>query len=725
MMKKILSIIILSGLVFIFPVSHAGWSASSLSVDDYYNALAPNKEHPKTAQEILRELQAHHYRKLTVDDQLSRRLFDQYCELLDPARSYLCAQDVSDFEAYRFQFDDMLKLGTLDPAFTMYNRYQKRRIGRYIFLINHLQQGLQGIKLDDDETLKINRKKSPWPACPAEFDDLWRKRLEESVLSLKLAEKPTDEISELLITRYRNALNQIHQTKSEDVFEIYMNALAQVYDPHTQYLPPRAYENFNINMSLSLEGIGVLLQNENEYTKIVRLIPGGPSDMGKLLKPSDLIIGVGQGSDGEIVDVVGWRLDDVVQLIRGPKGSVVRLEVIPADAGDPHQTKIVEIVRNKVKLEEQATQKRIIKIQRGGCVKNIGVIEIPAIYLDFDALRAGDPDYKSMSRDAERLLKELVSENVECVIVDMRNNGGGLLQEVVALAGLFIKKGPIVQIRNAQGSIETLNDPDPEIAYTGPLAILVNRASASASEIFAGAMQDYGRGIIIGEQTFGKGTVQSLLPLPNHGQLKITMAKYYRISGESTQHKGIIPDIYYPSQYDKEKIGESALPGALPWDTIDSSSYITYHNFMNIIPALRERHESRMHSNPDYLYLREKIKHLEKIRGKTEISLNESIRRKEKSDAETWRLALENKYRAAKNLKPMEKFADLEAEETKKQEEGAADEDPLVIEAGHILLDLVSFLSQNKKFSNERGTSGALIREWLNILKTFDVYGNK
>ena len=694
MMKRILYILILCCLIIISPYLKARGSASSLSVNDYYTALTPNKEHPKTVQEILQQLRDHHYQKLTVDDHLSNRIFERYLDLLDPTRSYFLAQDIADFETYRNNLDDSLKSGQLKQAFTMYNRYQQRRIGRYIFLVNLLEQGLQGIQLDDEETLKTERKKSSWPSNIAAFDELWRKRLENSVLNLKLSDKPTDKIAEILIKRYRNALNQIRQTKSEDVFEIYMNALAETYDPHTQYLPPRVYENFNINTSLSLEGIGVLLQNENEYTKIVRVVPGGPVDKGKLLKPEDLIVGVGQGHGGEIVDVVGWRLDDVVQLIRGPKESIALLEVIPADAEDVHQRKIVEIVRNKVRLEEQAAQKKIIMIKTRGRTSTIGVIEIPTIYLDFNALKAGNPDYKSTSRDVERIIKELVNENVEGIIIDLRDNGGGLLQEVAALVGLFIKKGPIVQIRNADGSVDKLNDPYPKILYSGPLAVLVNRVSASATEIFAGAIQDYGRGIIIGEQTFGKGTVQSMIPLHNNGQLKTTIAKYYRITGESSQHKGITPDIYYPSKYDKERIGESALSGALPWDTIDSAPHTTYYDLINIVPRLQKKHKTRMQSNPDYAYLLEIIEHLEKIRGKTEIPLKEATRKKEKLDAETSRLALENKLRIAKNLKPFKKLADIESEETKEPKERSSDEDPLLIEVGHILLDFISFLSK-------------------------------
>ncbi|MGA1823847.1 MAG: carboxy terminal-processing peptidase [bacterium] len=697
MTKKALCLLILSWFIFISPAAALEGSASSLSVSDYYTALSPDKEHPKTAKEILRQLQRVHYQKLTVDDQLSEKIFDRFLHLLDPSRSYFLAEDIDDFTVFRRQLDDALKKGQLKPAFTMYNRYQQRRVERYIFLINRLEKGLDTINLDDEETFIIDREKMPWISNATAFDELWRKRLESSVLNLKLADKPPDKIVELLKKRYENILNRIRQTKSEDVFEIFMNALAETYDPHSQYLPPRAFENFNINMSLSLEGIGVLLQTEDEYTKIVRLIPGGPSDKGKLLNPEDRIVGVGQGRDGEIVDVVGWRLDDVVQLIRGPKGTIVRLEVIPANAGDVHQTKIVEIVRNKVKLEEQAAQKKIIKIKDNSHTSTLGVIEIPTFYMDFKARESGDKDYKSTKRDVERLIKELLTDNIEGLIVDLRNNGGGPLQETAALVGLFIKKGPIVQIRNTDGNVDTLRDHDPAILYDGPLTLVVNRVSASATEIFAGAIQDYGRGIIIGEQTYGKGTVQSLIPLPNHGQLKITIAKYYRISGESTQNLGIVPDIYYPSQFDKERIGESALPGALPWDTIDSAPHTKYHDYMNIIPRLRERHTSRMKSDPDYVNLLEVLEHLEEIRGKKEISLKESTRRKEKKDDETWRLTLENKRRKAKNLKPITKFADLESEDIKESKEGASEDDPVLIEAGHILLDLISSLSPPNK----------------------------
>ena len=466
------------------------------------------------------------------------------------------------------------------------------------------------------------------------------------------------------------------------------------FDPHTQYFSPRTSENFNINMSLSLEGIGAMLSSENEFTKVVRLIAAGPADKAGDLKPDDRIIGVGQGTDAEIVDVVGWRLDDVVELIRGPKDSVVRLKIIPADAVDDHQTKVIQITRNTVRLEEQAAKSELIEVKRDEAIYKLGVITIPTFYLDIQAMRDGDPNYRSTTRDVRRLLAGLKEEKADGIIIDLRDNGGGSLQEAETLTGLFIKHGPVVQIKQANERVDRLYDRDPRIFYTGPLAVVVDRLSASASEIFAGALQDYGRALIIGEDTFGKGTVQTLVNL-DRGQLKMTSAKFYRISGASTQHKGITPDILYPSLYDKEKIGESSLEEALAWDTISGVSHQTYMDLSPLLVPLRDLHNKRIKDDADYVYLQAMLKYLSPLREKTRISLNKQNREQEQNQAEKTRLGLENTRRKAKGI-PLAKDLDEIEENKEDPEDKKAQEDPVLIESGNILVDLMTISSEQK-----------------------------
>jgi len=662
---------------------------------DYYKHLAPDELFSKTVKNIIRELQEKHYRKITIDDRLSSKILDQYLEDLDPTRSYFLASDIAGFTALREKLDDALLSGDLAPAFDVFNRYQQRVIAQYIFLLDRLENGLDSMKFDTDEQLQIDREDASWPEDEEALHDLWRRRLKGSILSLKLADKTLKETADILAKRYRQRLNRMGQTTSEDVFQIFINTFAQCYDPHTYYLAPRVYENFNISMSLSLEGIGAVLQIENEYTKVVRLVPAGPADKSNLLNPADRIAGVGQGADGEIVDVVGWRIDDVVELIRGPKGTIVRLEIVPAAAADEHERKVISITRDKVKLEEQAASKKVIELEKNGRTYTVGVIEVPTFYLDFKALNAGRSDYKSSVRDIRRLLKELADQKVDALIMDLRNNSGGALQEANLLVGLFIPHGPTVQVRNAGGNVNILGDPDPQMYYDGPLAVLVNRLSASASEIFAGAIQDYRRGIIIGEQTFGKGTVQTLIPL-SHGQMKATIAKFYRVSGGSVQNRGIMPDVFYPSLYNAQKIGERTSPEALPWDEIAAAPFAAGADLSSIVERLHLRHERRIKDDPDYAYLLAMIDHIKKTDEKEYMSLNEAVRRKEREEVKQWRLAAENKRRTAKGMEPLEKLSDPtdeNGEDTDQNSDADTDEDdPSLTEAGHILLDYIGLL---------------------------------
>ena len=504
-----------------------------------------------------------------------------------------------------------------------------------------------------DEEFLLDRSDSPWATSDEQLDELWKKRIKLSVLNLRLADKEHDKIQETLLKRYQNQLRMTSQTRREDVYQLYINSFTETYDPHTQYFSPRNTENFNINMSLSLEGIGAVLRQDVEFTKVVNLVTAGPADKSGLLKPNDKIIGVGQGKEGEIVDVIGWRLTDVVQLIRGKKNTIVRLDIIPADA-EALNSKIIQITRNTVKLEEQTASSRIIELEQLGETHKLGIIDIPTFYSDFKALKSGDRNYRSTTRDVQRLLKELVTEKVEGVIIDLRNNGGGSLEEARNVTGLFIDRGPIVQIRYKNSRVYKMKDNYPGSIYDGPLAVVVNRLSASASEIFAGAIQDYQRGIIVGTPTFGKGTVQTIVPLPSsHGQLKLTQAKFYRISGDSNQHKGIIPDIIYPQEFDPETIGESATENPLLFDTIKPVKYRVASIFRPLIPDLQKLHLKRVTTDPEFIFAKEAMAYqLERSNGKT-ISLNEETRIQEKEDFETFLLALENDKRSAQGLDPL------------------------------------------------------------------------
>ncbi|KIU54150.1 peptidase S41 [Pseudomonas putida] len=671
--------------------------AGAASAANSWDKLQPDRDEVVASLNVVELLKRHHYSKPPLNDARSVIIYDSYIKLLDPSRSYFMASDVAEFDKWKTQFDDFLKSGNLDPGFTIYKRYLDRVKSRLDFALAELNKGVDKIDFTTQETLLVDRKDAPWLQNQAELDDLWRKRVKDEVLRLKIAGKEPKAIQELLTKRYKNQLARLDQTRAEDIFQAYINTFAQSYDPHTNYLSPDNAENFDINMSLSLEGIGAVLQSDNDQVKIVRLVPAGPAAKTKQVAPADKIIGVAQG-DKEMVDVIGWRLDEVVKLIRGPKGSVVRLEVIPASNAPNDQTsKIVSITREAVKLEEQAAKKSVLKLKQDGRDYKLGIIEIPAFYLDFKAFRAGDPEYKSTTRDVKKLLTELQKEKVDGVVIDLRNNGGGSLQEATELTSLFIDKGPTVLVRNADGRVDVLEDENTGAFYKGPLALLVNRLSASASEIFAGAMQDYHRALIIGGQTFGKGTVQTIQPL-NHGELKLTLAKFYRVSGQSTQHQGVLPDIDYPSIIDTKEIGESALPEAMPWDTIRPAIKPAVDPFKPFLAQLKARHENRSAKDPEFVYIRDRLALTQQLMNEKTVSLNEVERRARHADIEGKQLALENIRRKAKGEEPLK--------ELKKEDEDALpvepddtkpEDDAYLAETGRILLDYLGLNSSVAK----------------------------
>jgi carboxyl-terminal processing protease len=645
-----------------------------------------------TMVELIEQLEDRHYAKLEYNDDFSSQHLDAYVESLDGSKMFFLASDLEEFEQFRSVMDEQLPKGNLDAGFFIFNRFQQRLEARLEKELANLPQTVAAMDFSIDETYQIDVEERDWATSSAELDDRWRKQLKNQVLSLKLAKKPEDDLVSTLEKRYRNQLKRVKQYNSQDVFQIFANALTGLYDPHTNYLSPRRSENFNINMSLSLEGIGAVLQLEDEYTKVTRLVPKGPADKQGELHPSDRIVGVGQGTGGEIEDVIGWRLDEVVELIRGPKDSTVRLEVIPAKSKATDQRKVITIVRNEVKLEEQSAQKSILEIPNGDEIIKIGVIDIPAFYIDFDAMRRGDKEYKSTTRDVRKLLEELQEEGVDGLVVDLRNNGGGSLQEANELTGLFIEYGPTVQIRHSSRRVWRDGKRLKSEYYEGPLVVLVNRLSASASEIFAGAIQDYQRGIIVGDRSFGKGTVQTLIPL-TEGQLKITESKFYRISGDSTQHRGVVPDLAFPTVYDPEEIGESALDHALNWDQINAVRHHRYNDLSTVLPVLTTQFQERSGKNPDFIYLEDQIALAAATREITELPLNEQARKALRESQEAKALAIENKRRKARGEELLTSL-DEEAGETDEESEAdldAEEQDPkddvLLMEAGNVLAD--------------------------------------
>jgi carboxyl-terminal processing protease len=585
--------------------------------------LAPEVQHETASKRVTSRFTRSHYKHFNLDDEFSKAIFTRYIEMLDYNRNVFSQADIDSFEKWSDQLDDQLKAGNNQIAFDVYNLSMKKRYDRFAYALSLLDEE---IKFDVDEEITLDRSESNWAKDEAELNELWRKRVKYDALNLKLTGKEWGEIQEVLGKRYNNAIKRLTQSHNEDAFQVYMNAFAREVDPHTSYLSPRSAEQFQSEMNLSLEGIGAVLQLTDDYTVIRSLVAGGPASKSKKLGEGDRIVGVGQ--DGEdVVDVIGWRLDDVVQLIKGPKGTKVKLQILPE--GKDAKSHIVEITRDKIRLEDRAVKSELIELDG----KKIGVLEVPSFYV-------------GLAKDTDKLITELKTQNVDGIIVDLRNNGGGALTEATALSGLFIKSGPVVQVRDSYGRVNVNSDTDGKISYDGPLTVLVNRYSASASEIFAAALQDYGRAIVLGENSFGKGTVQQHRSL-NHiydlfdkelGYVQYTIQKFYRINGGSTQNKGVVPDIAFPTAIDPAETGESVEDNALPWDSIDKAKYVELQRNDELVKSLTMLHQDRIAKDMEFGFIAEDIAKYQAEKDDKTLTLNEKTRQSESDIADKLKL---------------------------------------------------------------------------------------
>jgi carboxyl-terminal processing protease len=624
-------------------------------------------KHAAISSNVSKLIEELHYSQPRLDDSLSSAILDEFLDTLDGNRMYFTAADIGRFSRLRYTLDERTRTGDLQPVFDVFNLYRERAGQRVDYAI-----GLLAAEPDFtlDESFRWDRSELPWPVSDAEVNEVWRQTVKSDALRLVLTGKTWPETAELLTERYERSYKRITQLTAEDVFETFMNAVAHNMDPHSSYLSPRQSEEYRIQMSLSYDGIGASLQLEDDFVKVMNVIAGGPAQIDGQLKPEDRITAVGEGSQGELVDVIGWRLDDVVQRIRGPGGTAVRLQVLPAGAAPGSPEKTIQLVRDKVKLEEQAAKKELVEVPLDGQTYRVGVITVPSFYQDFAARSRGDEDYVSTSRDVTRLIGEFEAEGgIDGLVMDLRQNGGGHLSEATELSGLFIERGPVVQLRETRGNIQVLDDPSPTAVYDGPLAVLVDRYSASASEIFAAAIQDYERGVIIGQQTFGKGSVQNLFSLDrvmrgaDNGQLTLTIGKYYRVTGESTQHRGVIPDIELPSMVDTETVGESSRDTALPWDRIQPTRYRASPALDSEVRVLGEHQAARAAGDPEFEYLLNDIAAFEEIRNQKTISLNLAARIAERENTENARLERENVRRTALGLETLATVEELDLTE--------------------------------------------------------------
>lgn len=596
--------------------------------------LEPMPQQGQAAQLTAEFLSRFHYKPVPLDDNLSGRIMDKFLDSLDPDRLFFIQSDIDGFMADRTSIDDAIEHQDLTVPFSIFNAYEQRVVDRMNYA-----RGLLGGKFDFDakEDFRVARDKLPWPKSREESDDLWRKRVKNDWLRLKLAGKDDAAIRDTLDRRYKNSLERVYKYKSDDVFQTFMDAYTTSVDPHTDYFGATASAEFDISMKLSLVGIGAVLQERDDYTTIRELVAGGPAQLSGKLAVGDRIIGVGEGKDGVIKEVVGTRLDEVVKMIRGEEGSVVRLDILPADAGPDGEHHIVTLVRDKISLDKQAAKKTVVPVKDGDLTRRIGVITLPAFYEDIEARRNGDKNYRSASRDVAKLITELKQDKVDGVLIDLRNNGGGSLAEAIELTGLFVGKGPVVQQRNAKGEVRVESDRLSTAAWKGPLGVLINRGSASASEIFAAAIQDYGRGVVIGEPSFGKGTVQSVVnldevvhnPEPKFGELKLTVAQFFRIDGGTTQLRGVTPDISLPGLFDLKTVGESSFDNALPWTQLKPAKYKPLGEIKPLLPNLQALHDHRVQNDAAFQRFVKDTAALKEQRDKKTISLNETERRAE------------------------------------------------------------------------------------------------
>ncbi|MDZ7290210.1 MAG: carboxy terminal-processing peptidase [candidate division KSB1 bacterium] len=654
--------------------------------------LTPDRQHPIVARVLTTLLTQYHYNHPALNDSVSRELLDSYLQTLDYNRLYFLTSDIAAFQKYRLLLDDSLRTGNLGPAFWIFNKFKQRSEERLAYVNKLLEKEFD---FTSDEYYQPDREQAPWAASPEELDELWRQRIKNEALELKLTGKDWPGIAATLNKRYSNFRQRIEQLNAEDVFQYFMNALSESYDPHTNYFSPIRSQDFNIDMSLSFEGIGARLNTDGDYTVVVDIVPGGPADRSKQLWPNDKIVGVGQGEDGKMIDVIGMRLDDVVQMIRGKKETVVRLEIIPAGSPAGSPTKIIKLVRDKIVLKDREAHSDTVEVVHEGRKYKIGIITIPTFYADLEARQKGDEDYKSTTRDVRRLLAELQGAQIDGILIDLRRNGGGSLQEAIELTGLFIKDGPVVQVRNSNGMVELQRDPDPNIVYDGPLAVLVDRISASASEIFAAAIQDYKRGIVLGGQTYGKGTVQNLFDLNRMirangtklGQLKVTIAKFYRVNGGTTQNHGVMPDLVFPSYYDETNYGERSEKHALTWDQISAARFTPEDHVSKYLSTLRLKSQKRLAANMEFRYLTEDVTRIKRERDKNSISLQEAKRKLEREQLETQRLARVNERRKAKGLPPLQKGDTIPRD----------DNAPDIVreESTHVLADLIALTKKD------------------------------
>jgi len=703
------------------PPSTCAAPAAASSIDKKASAVfkpvQPTDVETEAAQLSARFLTRFHYDAKPLDDAMSQKIFNDYLKALDGSKLFFTQADVDKFAPLKTKLDDAIWNRDLSGPFAMFNLYVKRALDRFEYARGLLKQHFD---FTTDATFDLDRKNAPWPKDAQALDALWKKRVMNDWLRLKLTGKKPADIRKVLDRRYKGYIDRIHQLDGQDAFQLFMDTVARTTDPHTDYFGPRRAENFAIAMRLSLEGIGAVLQEDNDYTQIRELVPGGPASDSGQIHVGDRIVGVAQGKDGCMMDVIGWRLDDVVDKIRGKKGTVVRLEIIPAKAGLDGKHTVVTLTREKVTIKEQAAKKKIIKVTEGGKTHLIGVIDLPSFYEDFAARSAGDPDYKSATRDVAKLLKELKQKGVDGIIVDLRNNGGGSLSEAVNLTGLFIDKGPVVQVRQSDGSVEVDADTDPGMVWAGPLAVMVNRGTASASEIFTSALKDYGRGIVIGEPTFGKGTVQNLVNLdrfgshpgkkPTYGELKMTIAKFFRINGGSTQLRGVKPDIGFPKNGDDKDFGEDTYDNALPWTHIAPAKYRKVADLESLVPVLEKKHQQRVAKSPAWKLLLDELAVYRKNRARTEVSLNADKREAQRKHFEALQKSFNARHKAIDGstdsiqvqlddgLQPDERSLKNQIKDEKEAENA---HDVMLDETAHIVADEVDLIHAKPKLASE------------------------